>query len=653
MNRTYASTLALVIASATATPSLAQSDPTTPAQDNAGNDIVVTASRSGDGIAARDLPASVTLIADADLQRRQTRVVSDILRDVPGLAVNRTGGVGSPTQVRIRGTEGNHVLVLIDGVEVSDPYQGEFDLGGLLADEGARIEVLRGQQSSLYGSDAIGGVIHYITQTGREAPGVSLRAEGGTMGTAAGAARVAGFGDTLDYALSGSAYHTGGYPTARGGTRDVGATLANATAKLSWAPSASFKLTGVGRYGHTRAETNSSESDPASPRYGFIVDSPGEYFRNNAYHGLVRADLSLSGGRWNSALSGQVTDATRKGYAADALAFGNNGRRYKGTFETSLRFGGDRMASRVTGAVDFEREEFENLTPQSASFPFFRGRRATRNLGFVGQYELSIDDTFSAGASLRRDENDRFDDVTTYRVQAGYRVTPGLRLRGAYGTGVKNPGFFDLFGFQDGRYIGNPDLRPEKSEGWEAGLDREVAAGRATIGLTYFDSELRDEIFATNPPPDFVTTPANRSTRSRQRGVEAFASARPNPQLRFDLAYTYLKAREDGVEEVRRPRHVGSVNTTVLSADQRSLATLTVRYNGRQSDITFTDPSFATSPVVSLQEYVLVNLNAEHALTDRIALFGRVENLTGEDFEEVFSFASAGRAAYAGVKARF
>src|SRR5690606_20374438 len=140
---------------------------------------------------------------------RETRVVSDILRDVPGVAVNRTGAVGGLTQIRIRGTEGNHVLVFVDGIKASSPYQGEFDFGTLIADDAARIEVLRGQQSALYGSDAIGGVINYTTLSGREAPGIRLRAEGGSFGTYNGTARIAGTaGDTFDYALSGSFFHT-------------------------------------------------------------------------------------------------------------------------------------------------------------------------------------------------------------------------------------------------------------------------------------------------------------------------------------------------------------------------------------------------------------------------------------------------------------
>jgi vitamin B12 transporter len=635
-----------LLALVTATPALAQSDPTLLTRDAEGNEIVVTASRSGDGTEIRNLPASVTLIDNDALQLRQTRILSDVLRDVPGVAVSRTGAVGGMTQVRIRGSESNHVLVLIDGIKASDPYNGEFDFGTLIADEAAKVEVLRGQQSALYGSDAIGGVIQYITLTGREAPGVSLRAEGGSFGTASGGARIAGASDAVDYALSSSVYRTDGTPTARNGTRDIGSTSVGATAKASWTPSATFKLTGVGRYSYTDAQTNNSALD--GPSFGYTVDSPGVHFRNEAFYGLARAELTLADGRWTNALTGQFADTTRKSYIATGLDFGDKGQRYKGSFESSYRLDTGKLVSRITGAVDFEGEQFRNTTPSEFAF---QGRRSTENWGFVGQYEGTLD-ALTVGASLRRDENNRFADTTTYRLQAGYRLPFGLRARGAYGTGVKNPGYFELYGYSDGRYIGNPNLKPEKSKGWEAGVDQEFAGGKATIGATWFDSKLENEIYTSYPAPDFVATPDNRDTLSRQHGVELFASASPIDQLRFDLAYSWLHAREDGAIEVRRPKHIASFNTTVFSPDKRFSGTLTVRYNGRQTDVAYTDPSYA--PVrVSLQEYVLINLNADYKLSDRFSVFGRIENLANEQYEEVFSFATPGRAAYGGIRASF
>ena len=635
---------------ATAAPVLAQSNPTQPTTDTAGDVIIVTASRSGDAVRVDQLGASVTVLDAAALQQRQTRQVSDILRDVPGIAVNRAGGIGGLTQVRLRGTEANHVLVLIDGIEVSDPYQGEYDFGTLIADEAAKIEVLRGQQSSLYGSDAIGGVIQYITLTGAEQPGYSARLEGGSFGTISGGARVAGVSGPLDYVLTSSAYHTDGTPTAVGGERDLQSDQVGASGKVTWSPSETFKLTAVGRYNWTKADYNNTDNDFASPGFGTIIDSPGAYYTARSIYGLLRGELSLLDGRWTNALSAQVADSKRSNYSAFGLDFGDRGTRYKTSFESAFRFGTDRVQHRITGAVDVEREEFRNISPAN---PFtFTGKRHTDNVGLVGVYDLVVDDRLAVGASVRHDFNTRFADATTFRVQGSYKLDTGTRVRAAYGTGVKNPGYFELYGFSDGRYIGNPNLKPEKSKGWETGIEQSLIDGKATIGATYFRSKLIDEIFTTFPAPTFIATPGNRDTTSKQRGVEVFASARPIPQLRLDLNYTHLKARENNVVEVRRPKDIGSANITVFSKDQRFSTTFTARYNGDQRDVAFTDPSFAPVNVL-LKDYILLNLAASYKVTKTIEVFGRVENLLDESYQEVFSYASPGRGAYGGVRVNF
>lgn len=650
MNKKTSLSLA-ALAAAIASPAFAQdSDPASaPADVRPGDTIIVAASRSGEGVPVSQLGASVSVIDPAALAERQTRAVSDVLRDVPGVAVSRSGAMGGTTQVRLRGSEGNHVLVLIDGIEAADAYNGEYDFGMLLADPAARIEVLRGQQSSLYGSDAIGGVINYITLSGREAPGLAARIEGGSFGTIAGAARAAGASDSFDYAVSGSYYDTQGYPTARGGTRDIGSENLGLTAKANWTPGDALKLSAVARYSRTDADGNNSESDPANPLFGTIVDSPGVRFTNEGLYGLLAAELSAMDGRWVTSLSGQFADVTRKNYNAAGLDYGSKGQRWKGSLTSSFGFGTGALSHRLTGAVDVERETFRNTTPS----PFvFGGKRHSDNIGLVGQYELTAGD-LALGASVRTDDNDRFDDATTWRVQGSYRLPTGTRLRGAYGTGVKNPGYYELYGFSDGVYIGNPDLKPEKSEGWEAGIEQSFGGGEwATLGATWFDAKLKDEIYVTYPAPDFVATPANRTTDSKQHGIEVFASARPIAQLRLDLAYTWVDSKENGVAEVRRPRHIASFNATAYSADRRFSGTLTLRYNGRMSDLAFTDPSFV--PVtVALRDYVLVNLAADYKLSERIALFGRIENLLDTEYEEVFSYRGAGRGAYGGVRVSF
>ena len=227
---------------------LASSQPAFAATDDTTDEeVVVTASRSGTGLPREQLGSSVTILQPLDLELRQTRIISDVLRDVPGVSVSRSGTVGGLTDIRIRGAESDHALVLIDGMEVSDPAFGSFDFATLIADDVGRIEVLRGQQSALYGSEAIGGVINYLTVSGAEAPGVRGRLEGGSFGSFGAAARIAGVDGGLDYAVSAGYQSTDGVPTARFGSRDIGAENGVVSGRFVYDVTNNFRLRAIGR----------------------------------------------------------------------------------------------------------------------------------------------------------------------------------------------------------------------------------------------------------------------------------------------------------------------------------------------------------------------------------------------------------------------
>jgi vitamin B12 transporter len=611
--------------------------------DRLRDDILVSATRSDAIVLPERYAGSVTALSPQQLEARQTRDIADILRDVPGVAV---AGVAGQTQIRLRGSEANHVLVLVDGIEVSDPFAGEFDIGTLQADVGARLEVLRGAQSALYGSDAIGGVIAYESASGSDAPGLAARIEGGTQGTINGAARYAASGTGWDAALSAVVVSTDGQPNARGGTRDIGRDSYTLAGKGSVAVTDTLTLRAAARFIRTEGQANDSDFDTTSPTFGLIIDTPGNRFTNEAIYALLGARLETLDGRWTHDLSAQIADVARDNFTSFGRSFGNEGDRVKASYVSAFDLG----EHDLTFAADYEVEGFRNTTPGGFAFT---GRREIEQVGLVGEYRYS-GDALDVSAALRHDFNDLFRDATTFRLGAGYRVADTTRLRAAVGSGVKNPGFFELYGFVDGRFIGNENLRPEKSTGWEIGVDQGIAYLDVftTLSVTYFDSELEGEIFTTFPPPNFIATPANRTTTSRQRGVEVAFNAVIDPHWRLDAAYSYLDAEENGVEEVRRPNHIASAALTWTAPDDKASATLVVRHNGRAADDAFTDPSFV--PVrVQLDDYTLVNLNARVTLTEQISAFARIENLLGEEYEQVFSFVSPGRSAAVGVEAHF
>lgn len=602
--------------------------------------ILVSASRLP-SVPISGFTGSALVISAEQLEQRQTRDIADVLRDVPGVAV---AGVAGQTQIRLRGSEANHVLVLVDGIEVSDPFAGEFDIGTLQADIGARLEVLRGPQSALYGSDAIGGVVAYESASGRSVPGLAARLEGGTDHTINAALRYGASGDSWDAALSAVLVSTDGQPNARGGTRDIGRDSYTLAGKGSVEVTDALSLRGAARFIRTEGLFNDSDFDRTSPTFGFTIDSPGSRFTNEAVYALVGATLDTLGGRWTHDLSAQIADVNRETFGPFGQSSGSEGDRVKASYVSALAVASGHS---LTFAADYEVEGFRNAFAGSGGFT---GRREIEQVGLVGEYRYS-GEHFDLAAALRHDINDLFRDATTFRVGAGYRITDTTRLRAAVGSGVKNPGFFELYGFVDGRFIGNAALRPEKSTGWEAGVDQDLG-DTARLAVTYFDSELEGEIFTTFPPPSFIATPANRATVSDQRGVEVSLNARLAQAWSLDAAYSYLDAQENGIEEVRRPNHIASAALTWSAPGDRASATLVVRHNGATPDVAFTDPSFV--PVrVTLDDYTLVNLNARVTLAEGVNGFARVDNLLDQRYEQVFSFVSPGRSAVVGVEARF
>ena len=621
------------------------------ADDALGEHVVVTASRLG-SIRTDLLGSSATVLEPLDLQLRQTEIVSDVLRDVPGVAVSRGGPIGQLTQVRIRGAEANHTLVMIDGIKASDPFFGEFDFATLIADDVARVEVLRGEQSALYGSDAIGGVIQYITATGAEAPGIRGRVEGGSFGTVDGTARAAGVIGALDYAISGAYYHTDGTTDSAAGTRKLRSDIGSLAGKFTYSLADNFRLKAVARYSTLRADNNHQDFNfPAGPTYGSEVDGNGHY-KNTALYGLFSGEFEGLEGRWKNALTIQGVDAERNGYGgnftpASMRSSGDKGQRIKASYVTSLDFGTAEWAQKLTAAVDYERESYRNTDP--TGFADTSTHHLT-NYGYIGQYDVVFRDRLALGAALRYDENYRFENVFTYHLQASYRFETGFRPHGAVGTGIKAPGIYELYGFTagPGSYVGNPNLKPEKSEGWEVGFDQALFDRMVVFGVSYFNARLKDEIITNYLPPNLAASPQNATGVSPRDGIETSLSARIGQEWRVDLAYTYLHALEGGQQEVRRAPNIASANVAWRAPDDRYGVNLTVRYNGEQQDLNFT---LTGPPRVTLPSYTLVNLGADYRINDMWQVYGRVENLFNAKYQEIYTIRESGVALYAGLRA--
>lgn len=619
--------------------------------------MTVTASRNP--VPMWEAGSSVTVITEADIENRQTPYLVDLLRSVPGLAVSQQGGPGKFAQIRVRGAEANQVLVMLDGIEVNDMTRADdFDFSTLTTSDIARIEVVRGPQSSLWGSDALAGVINIITRQASRRLEATASAEGGSFGTRQFSASVGHAGETYRLRLGANHLSTNGTNVSTTGSEADAYESTSVNLKADWQAHEQLSFDAVTRVADMRNETDSGAFT------GIPIDSDGETDMFEAY-AAANARASLFDGRWTHWLGGAWTRTDNAD--VDRLS-GSSGRvqgdKYSIDYQTTISFDTPafyKAAHSLTFAIDYEERYFKQRGPISFGADPNQDRRID-TVGYVGEYRLRLFNTTTLSGSVRHDDNSDFDNVTTFRVSLSQRISPwGTVLSGAYGTGQKDPTFFDRFGFSAGGFfpfVGNSNLKPEKSRGWELSVRQPLFDERLVLGGTYFSERLTDEIngfvvdFATS-----TSTAENLNGKSHRDGVEIFAEATLTANLAASAAYTYLDANEidrtSGLrsDEVRRPRHSGSASLNYRFYAGRGNVNFHLTHTGQQDDDTFLPPFFARQRV-SLSSFTLLGLSASFDVTDNISLFGRAENILDDDYQEVFGFDAAGAAVYAGLRFR-
>lgn len=600
---------------------------------------------------AREVGSSVSVITDRELERRQIRITSDVLRDVPGVSVNRAGPPGTLTQVRIRGAEANQTLVLIDGMQVNNPATGGgFDFATLLAADIERIEVLRGPQSAIWGADALGGVINVTTRRGR--PGMHMGGflEGGTQRTSDGNAYLSGGGERFSFALNGSYYDTGGINISHFGSEDddYNNTTVNFSGRVN--PVDPLELSVNLRQTHSNDQFDPQDFGFGSPTQGLVVDGNERIKIDQTLMTGQGRYTMLDGMLEHIVLAGSSetdTDNLSKGVLTNASA----GKSTKYSYQANL-FVETPQAGQAEHTLTFyterRHEEFENVL--EPPFSAESQRRSQTNYAYSGEYRLGLWQRLFVSGSVRYDDNQRFKNRTTYRLTGAYlRPESETRLHGSVGTGVKNPSFTELFGFFPSSFVGNPDLKPEKSLGWDAGVEQSLWGGRGTVDLTYFQNDLTDEIETVFDPNTFLLSARNQKGKSKRRGIELSARAGLAHGLSLTGAYTYTDAQDpEGNREVRRPKHTGSLALNWRPLGGRADINLSGQYNGRMKDVVFV-PSIPNGRV-NLGSYVLVNLAASYTVTDHVQILARIDNLLDDHHEDVFSFRSTGIGAFVGLK---
>ena len=611
--------------------------------------IVITANREPTPI--RNVGSAFSVVDRSAIVQRQSTFAAELLQDLPGIAVSRAGTFGSQTQVRIRGAEANHVMVMIDGIKANDlAANDEFNFSNLTTFDVERIEVIRGPQSALWGSDSTTGVINVIPRTTDKPLETSGFLEAGSFDTFNGGAHVGAAGENTNFDLSASYLDTEGTNISRNGDEKDGYTNLTTTLKFGYDPLENLQLDFIGRF--TDAENEFDDST-----FGPPVDANNRTEQSQTYV-QARGRLSLFEEYWDQQLRLTWVDTDNQTLVDDALDSTQNGEKLGLYYQSNLNLTRDSDGS-VTNtlilALDFEDEKYKQRgTVQPFGDP--NRNESLNNLGLVAEYLITPLRSWALSVALRYDDNSDFDNVTTWRATTSYTFdSTSTRLRASAGTGQKRPTFTERFGFFT-NFIGNPDLKPEKSHGWDLGIDQGFFADRLVVNLTYFNETLKDEIngFAFDATNGGFTA-VNLDDESDRKGVEAALNMNIIGGLDLAASYTYVDSRQpDGsggtTTELRRPRHMGAVNLNYGFAHDRANLNLNVSYSGDQQD-----NDFSTFPAtsVTLDAYTLVNLTAEFAATGNVTVYTRVENLFDENYENVFGFTSPGIGGIIGTRLKF
>ncbi|WP_245647541.1 TonB-dependent receptor plug domain-containing protein [Novosphingobium lentum] len=603
--------------------------------------IIVSANRTQQ--TTSEVAQSVTVITLDDIVTRQSVAVTDLLRSVPGITVTSNGGLGTTTSVNIRGSESDQTVALIDGVKINDPSTpgGGFNFGNLLTGNIERIEVVRGSQSVLWGSQAIGGVVNIVTRTPTEKLAINAAAEYGWRDTARVVGNVSGKFGPVSASVGAGYLRTDGFSTfneTRGGKERDGYRNFGANAKFNIALSDAVSVDLRGWYSDGKVGIDGFPP----PTYSF-GDTP-EFARTKELVGYAGLNVALLDGRFRNRIAYTLTDTRRRNTdltgGTEFETFNARGRNERFEYQGNVD-----IIDAVSATFGAETEKASFRTSSYGS-PFSRAEARINSV--YGQLSAKPVTGLTLSAGLRRDDHDTFGGKTTFSANAVLTPNEGsTTLRASYGEGFKTPSLYQLFSD-----YGNTALKPESSRSWDAGITQKLIDGRIEVGATWFHRDTRNLInfigctvltgICTNRPYGTYDNVA----KARAQGLEFVLTLKPVDALRVQANYGYVDAinAATGLDLVRRPRH--SVN---LSADYDWSFGLKTG-----ATITHVGPSFDNaSNTRKLDGYVLVDLRAAYPVTRNIELYGRIENLFNEQYETSYRYGTPRRAAYAGVRLAF
>lgn len=607
-------------------------------------DIVVTANRSAQEI--DKVGPSVTVLTQAALEAAQATAVPDVLATTPGISFTRNGGVGNVANINIRGAEGYHTVLLIDGVKMNDPSttQGGVNFSNVLVGDVGRIEVLRGAQSTLWGSQAIGGVINIITAEPTEAFQGNLSAEVGARGTQYYRGAVGGSNERLSWRFAANRYETEGLSTFSTGTEDDGYSNTSLSGRLNYKLSEAVSL-----------DLRTVWTDGKNDFDAYNGDSL-DYGTTEELVSYAGVNFDLLDGRLRNRIGYAYTDTQRENFnplrTIETSTFEAKGENTRLDYQGSFAFTEELT---TTFGIETERAEMRTRSPSNSTVkPPFGTGRTDLDSAYV-QFQWTALPSLHLTAGVRYDDHAQYGNHTVGQLAAAWTLNEGdTVLRASWGQGFRAPGLYELYS-----EYGNLTLQPEEFNSWEVSVQQKLLEN-ASVAVTYFNRAADNEIryngcsFETTDPFCAIDGTSRwgyyaNVQKTEAQGVEVSGTVDLTPSLRVAANYTWTDATtasgvNNGKHLTRRPEHMANLSADYTFANGLKSG-VAVRYSGE----TFTNDANTGA----LAAYTLVDLRVSYPINDKLELYGRVENLFDEQYEVVPNYGTAGRSAFGGVRFRF
>lgn len=619
-------------------------------------DIVVTAGRAPEPIGSTG--SAISVISGDTLTTSNPASLTDALRSVPGLMVTQAGGPAGTTGVMLRGANTGQTLVLIDGIRVNDPSGAAGDFNFALVAPGTvdRVEVLRGPQSALYGSDAMGGVINIITKKGSGPAQYSIRTEGGSYGTASTTASMNGSSGPWNYAVTGSGQHTNGFSSYGYRIPAIEAKYPNlekdgmdrigGSARVGYDAGEGFRFDAGVMSTFTRGAYDAS--------FGATPDTPSN--SNQLQQQIwAKAAVDSLGGMLTQSITTFATQVDRtfndySSYGINVLPANSyatstdfRGNSFGAEYQGDLKMGA--AGSLIYGArTQHDTAESFGATILPVPTPRISTLNATKDTNSVfALWKLPIGERLSVTMGGRVDDVVDVATFATWRTTAAYTISEtGTKLRASAGTGAKAPTLYQLY---EPNY-GNSGLKPEESFGYDAGIDQSLFNGRVTLSLTGFYNKFSNLIdFTFDPTPTQPFGHYINVARAETSGLEVGADIDVMPgTLRLKTAYTWLQAKDlsTGLTLARRPEHLARIALAITPTDRWLIEPRILMVSKRFSSNNELNP---------LNAYTRVDLYTEYKIDNNWKVFARGENIFNERYQEVLNYGTTGPAVYGGFHA--